>query len=113
MKIDFGEHNTIVNLQVGNDNYMDIKGEGDFNNIIIDEEWKQLQFLLDKCLAEGTNNSFQFKILFNANEYVKRKDKRGLRDFINKNKDDFWTSVASSTVAAGLVEILKKIFGHI
>ena len=40
---------------------------------------------------------------------VKEKDQKGLRGFIQWNKDNFFTDILSGTVSAGLLALLKML----
>lgn len=96
----------ISNCQIGNNNTMYVeRGE----SVLRDKEWKELQLFIDKRLVELLPGENTYEIGKKAMTYVKNKDESGLRGFIIKNKDAFFTNLLSDLVSSGLISSIFRL----
>ena len=96
------------NVQVGNGNLM-INTKECAVNILNEEQWIELENFL-KLRADETKTLQSIYTMTNeALEYVKKKDERGLKGYIKRNKESFFTNVLSDVVSTGLILALTKL----
>lgn len=96
------------NAQFGNGNIM-INTKECAVNILNEEQWIELENFL-KLRADETKTLKSIYTMTNETlEYVKKKDERGLKAFIKRNKESFFINVLSDAVSAGLTLALAKL----
>lgn len=97
------------NVQIGDNNNMyniyETKSE-----ILQKKHWEELESFLDKRLKELEYDSENYAIAKESLVYSKRRDEKGLRRFINSNKEAFLTNVLSDMASSGLLFALGKMF---
>lgn len=97
------------NVQIGNNNNMyntyETKSE-----ILQEKHWAELEIFLNERLKELKYGSENYMIAKECLEYSKKRDEKGLRRYINANKENFLTNVLSDVVSSGLLFVLNKMF---
>lgn len=106
MQINFGENIKIGNAQFGNNNTMNIM---DNDAVLQDRNWEELQQFLDERLRHLMPTENAYKVASEAMEYTKAKDETGLKGFIKRNKETFFTNVLSDIASSGLVLAISKL----
>ena len=96
------------NVQIGNNNNMYNTYESK-SDILQEEQWKKLEEVLDKRLKELKYVPKNYMIETEILKYSKQRDEKGLRKYIDSNKDAFITNVLSDLVSAGLSFMVKLI----
>lgn len=106
MQIQFGENNTISNVQFGNHNKMYVENK---KNLIPEEYWRELtqilNFLLDKGELKGETETVAKDVL----GYVNQENENGLIGALKRNKETFFTNILSNVASSGLVLLLTKL----
>lgn len=96
------------NVQFGNNNNMYNTYESK-SDILQEEQWKELEKFLDKRLKELKYVPGNYMIEKEILKYSKQRDEKGLRKFIDSNKDAFITNILSDLVSAGLSFMAKLL----
>lgn len=96
------------NVQIGNNNNMYNTYESK-SDILQEKQWKELEKILDKRLKELKYVPENYMIEKEILKYSKQRDEKGLKKFIDSNKDAFITNVLSDLVSAGLSFMAKLI----
>lgn len=91
-------------VQIGDNNIMNIN-----NNQISDREWSELEDFFCQSLTHfGEDTSYHF-LSKEALDYTKKKDKKGLVDFIKKYMKEFTNGIFCNLASTSIIEIIKKI----
>lgn len=91
----------LTNAQIGDYNSMTI------SDIISASEWKNLEsFFGDKLKTVEKEYYFLVK---EAEDYAKKRNKNGLKDFINKYAVEFAAGIFCNTMSAGIKNLLQKL----
>lgn len=90
----------MTNTQIGKNNYMSI------STSISDDEWKKLESFFDEKL-ETVEKEYCF-LVKEAGNYVKRRDKKGLKEFIHRYVPEFTTGIFCNLASSGIVGLLQK-----
>lgn len=103
-----GDTYNFKNAQFGNGNIM-INTKECAVNVLREEQWNELENFL-KLRADETKTLQSIYAMTNeALEYAKKKDESGLKGFIKRNKESFFTNVLSDVVSSGLTLALTKL----
>ncbi len=74
-------------------------------------DWEELERCIDVKKSSETEADGDLKLTQELETIVKKRDQEGLRGFIQRNKDNFFTNILSGTVSAGLLALLKMLIG--
>lgn len=99
----------IINSQFGNGNTMYNAYEPK-TEVLQEKHWDELIIFLSKRLNELEHDSESYKIADSALEYSKQRNETGLKNFVNSNKEAFFTNVLSDIASSGLLYVLSKLF---
>ncbi len=106
MQINFGENVKIGNAQFGNNNTMNIVDNG---AVLQNENWEELQQILDKRLRHFIPTENAYTVTKEAMKYTQKRDEAGLKGFIKRNKETFFTSVLSDIASSGLILAISQL----
>ena len=103
-----GDTYNFKNTQFGNGNIM-INTKEYAANVLQEKAWRELESFLKLRVDEVKAIKDISLVASEALEYVKKKDERGLKGFIKRNKESFFTNVLSDVVSSGLAIALTKL----
>lgn len=106
MQINFENNSSIRNFQIGNNNTMYVERD---KALLQDNDWMELQQFIDKRLDELVPGEKAYIVAQNTREYIENKDESGLKGFIRKNKDTFFTNVLSDLASSGLILAISRM----
>lgn len=90
----------MTNTQIGENNYMNIATS------VSDDEWKKLE-LFFKERSEMVEKEYSF-LAKEAENYVKKRDKKGLKEFIHRYVPEFTAGIFCNLASSGIVDLLQK-----
>lgn len=90
----------MTNTQIGENNYMSIETS------VSDNEWEKLE-LFFRERAETVEKKYSF-LAKEAENYVKKKDKKGLKEFIHRYLPEFTAGIFCNLASSGIVDLLQK-----
>lgn len=90
----FGDHNTIYHV-VSQENVNEIP-------------WDELQTVLERGRSIPAYGAEQKKLIEEALNFVNKRDEKGIKGFIKKNKDEFFVNILSELATSGLFSILQN-----
>lgn len=97
-------NNSTINNQVVNE----YNGSG-IHRKLRNEDWKELESFLDMRNVDTVENERHLQTSQELKKIVQKKDEKGLRGFIQRNKDNFFTNILSNTASTGLISVLKML----
>ena len=103
-----GDTYNFKNTQFGNGNIM-INAKEYAAKVLQEKEWRELETFLKLRVDEVKAIQDISLVASEALEYVKTKDERGLKGFIKRNRESFFTNVLSDAVSSGLTIALTKL----
>lgn len=92
----------ITNAQFGDGNVM-------INNMH-EAEWEKIQEFLEARVDELQSMERLSNVAKEALEYVKKRDEKGLKGFIERNKESVITNIFSTVASSELMQVLDKLF---
>lgn len=96
------------NVQIGDTNIMTVVHEGE-EGILQEKDWEELEKFLNTRLAELTENENSFVLTKKGLGYVEKRDEKGLKGFLARNRESFFCNVASDIVSSGLALLLSRL----
>lgn len=109
MQINMGDNISITNAQFGTNNTLIANNDVEKQNIMGEKEWLELEKFLDIRLSQVANQHDIYDLTADILKYAKKKDENGLKGFITRNKDVFFTNILSDVVSSGLVLMLTRL----
>lgn len=95
----FGANNEFNNCQIGPGGTMYVT----VHNPLSNNNWSELEWLLENKFVENKLSSDEVTILQNAKSLIKKREENGFKRFIKQNKDSLIVSTLSSLVSDGLM----------
>lgn len=108
MKIQFGDNNNFEGIQIGDGNTLVIKKESK-ELLFSESDWLELSQFLKNRLEKETLEKENYLLAKEAMKYAEKKDEKGLKSFITRNKDAFFSGVLSNMASTGLTLLLKNL----
>ena len=109
MQINMGDNVSIASAQFGKNNTIIINNNVEKQEIMGDHEWRELETFLDMRLPQIANRHDTYELAKDIMKCTKNKDEKGLKGFIQRNKDAFFTNILSDAVSSGLMLILTRL----
>jgi len=106
LQINFGENTKIGNAQFGDNNTMRVMDNG---AVLQNKNWEELQQLLNEKLEYFTPTENAYTVTKEAMKYTQKRDEAGLKGFIRRNKETFFTSVLSDIASSGLILAISRL----
>lgn len=97
-------NNSTINNQIVNE-----YNNSEIHRQLQNEDWKELESFLVMKNTNKIENETNSQTAQELKKIVQKKDEEGLRGFIRRNKDNFFTNILSNTASTGLVAILKML----
>lgn len=97
-----------TNMQIGDNNIMtvtSVKKKGVFQ----EKDWKELEDFLSARLTELSRDENSYAVAKKSLDYVVKKDEKGFRKFLARNKESFFCNVLSDVASSGLILLLSKL----
>lgn len=102
MEFNFNGQTNIINSQIGNNNT--------FNNEPLSEnDWKNIENFFDQKLKEVGTDSDLCHFFSKSKTYASDKNTKGLKEFFEKNCNEFIKNVLYNMASARIITILSKI----
>lgn len=108
MQVNFGDGVSIGNMQVGDNNTMNAQTVNS-QRLLGESDWSELGNFLERRLAESTEKDVYKPMIENTLSYVNHRDENGLKGFIKRNKESFFTNVMSDVASSGLILLLSRL----
>lgn len=96
------------NVQIGDTNTMTVTYE-EKESILQEKDWEELKKFLNMRLAELGKNENSYILAKEGLGYVEKRDERGLKGFLARNKEGFFCNVLSDIASSGLVLLLSRL----
>lgn len=96
------------NVQIGNNNTMTVTYGGE-DGILQEKDWEELEKFLDMRLNELSGEENAFVLAEKGLAYAERRDEKGLKGFLARNKESFFCNVMSDIASSGLVLLLSRL----
>lgn len=82
------------NMQIGDNNLMTVIHEGE-EELLREKDWEELKKFLNIRLADLAGNENSFALAKKGLDYAERRDEKGLKGFLARNKESFFCNVMS------------------
>lgn len=96
------------NVQMGENNIMTVIHEGE-KGVLQEKDWKELEKFLNARVDDLAENENAFVLAKRGLDYVEKRDEKGLKGFLARNKESFFCNVMSDIASSGLVLLLSKL----
>ncbi len=96
------------NIQIGETNTMTITYE-EKKELLQEKDWEELEKFLSIRLTELTENRNLYMLTKKGLDYAEKRDEKGFKGFLVKNKDNFFCNVLSEIASSGLVLLLSRL----
>lgn len=96
------------NVQMGESNMMTITYE-ERKGILQEKDWKELEEFLNERLAELVEDKSTYALADKGLSYTKKRDERGLKGFLTRNRENFFCNVLSNVASSGMVLLLSGL----
>ncbi|EOS30262.1 MAG: hypothetical protein HFI04_15020 [Lachnospiraceae bacterium] len=96
------------NMQIGDNNLMTVIHEGE-EELLREKDWEELKKFLNIRLADLAGNENSFALAKKGLDYAERRDEKGLKGFLARNKESFFCNVMSDIASSGLVLLLSRL----
>ncbi|MDE7340783.1 MAG: hypothetical protein K2N80_09545 [Lachnospiraceae bacterium] len=107
MEYNFNGQTTIINSPIGNNNTY--HNNTYYNEPLTDDDWKNIEKIFDLSLKEMSNDSYLHSFFNESKKYASNKDKKGLKNFFEKNCTEFIKNVFYNMASTGIIALLSKI----
>ena len=94
---------TLNNSQVGDKNFMSI------SNPVINKDWEELEKFFESKLQMLEKDTIYYFLAKEAEDYTKKRDKKGLKDFIQKYASEFASGIFCNIASTGIINILERL----
>lgn len=108
MQINFSQGVNIRNMQIGDNNTMKAQDIA-LPKTLGESDWNELKSFLERQLQENKEADIDKLMVQKTLHYVDDRDENGLKGFIKRNREGFFTNVLSDMASSGLTLLLKSL----
>lgn len=93
----------IMGSQIGEKNIMNLSGG------VLDDDWKCLEQFWGDRAASCNKESVYYFLINEARDYTKKKDRKGLKEFIKKYASEFATGIFCNLASTSVINALANL----
>lgn len=96
------------NVQTGDINTMTITTERG-KEILQEKDWKELEEFFNERLVELVKDEDLYVLTNKGLSYVKKKDEKGFKGFLARNRENFFSNILSNMASSGMLMLLSEL----
>lgn len=97
------DHCDIKSSQVGENNSIVVR------NFVSEDDWEELELFFNRKKQTLDRNNICYFLAKEAEDYTKKRNKIGLKNFIQKYASEFATGIFCNIASTNIINLLEKL----